>query len=60
VAAVIAGRAELLLSGAAGPLNDRQQRSLEILAHNAERLAQELDALAVLLDADLAPIRDTP
>ena len=49
--AVIVGRTEMLGSGMLGPLNEGQQRSIDILAAAVERLTAELDALADLLDA---------
>jgi len=51
VVAVIVGRTEMLGSGMLGPLNEGQQRSVDILAAAVERLATELDDLGDLLDA---------
>jgi signal transduction histidine kinase len=50
VVAVISGRAELLLSGVNGPLTDAQHRSVSIVVTHADRLVEELDALAALID----------
>lgn len=48
--AVILGRCEILNSGALGPLNDGQQRSLDAIQRNAERLVEMLQELAEGVD----------
>jgi signal transduction histidine kinase len=48
--AVVLGRAEMLLSGALGPITPAQRASLEAITRSAERLDRELGELAVLLD----------
>jgi signal transduction histidine kinase len=44
--AVILGRCEMLASGAMGDLSVGQERSVEAIQRNADRLVQMLDALA--------------
>ena len=47
---MILGRCEMLESGAMGDLEASQQRSVEIIHRNAQRVVEMLDDVAPLLD----------
>jgi len=53
---VILGRCELLLSGAAGPLSDRQRNSLDAVVRNATRMQVELEYLVSAVPSDVLEI----